>query len=249
MAQYVETQVGPGIAGEALSRYLRVKFDGSGRLVKAGLADRDLGTCEMDAPVGDGDKTNLRYRGGVGTRKLVASKAIAKGADLYTAANGKVSDTAASTSYYYGTSFEAAGQDGDIFEALAASTAPSFHNAGRLTAVAGTINQETKRRNRDMATAPGTSTAVVRERLGGAAGRDRPRSESTRVHRASTVPDLASRRRRGSISVIKTEELIRYNTLVGRSPEGGYYRDTFKWEDANYTTQERGVEEVVDDRG
>lgn len=117
MAQFVETNVGPGIAGEALARYLRVKFNGSGRLVKAGLADRDLGTNELDA-FADGDKANLRYRNAVGTRKVVGAKAIAKGADLYTAANGKLSDTAASTSYYWGTAMEACGQDGDIFEAL-----------------------------------------------------------------------------------------------------------------------------------
>lgn len=120
MSQYVSNDVGPAIAGEALARYLRVKFNGSGRMVKAGLADRDLGTNELDA-FADGDVTNVRFRNAKGTRKCVAAGAITKGADVYTAANGKLSATNASTSYYYGTAMEAAGADGDIFEVLPCS--------------------------------------------------------------------------------------------------------------------------------
>jgi hypothetical protein len=123
MAQYVENDVGPAIAGAALPRYSRCKFDGNGRLVAAGLTDRDLGTNEIDA-FADGDVTNIRYRNARGTRKVIANGAITKGADIYTAASGKLSATNASTSFYWGTAMEAAGQDGDIFEAL-----PCAHGA------------------------------------------------------------------------------------------------------------------------
>jgi hypothetical protein len=52
---------------------------------------------------------------------MVASEAIDSGSAVYTAADGKVSDTAASTSYYIGTALEAASGDGSIIEVLRAT--------------------------------------------------------------------------------------------------------------------------------
>jgi hypothetical protein len=49
---------------------------------------------------------------------MVAIEASAVGAILYTEANGKVQDTAASTSFQVGVALEAAGADGDVIEVL-----------------------------------------------------------------------------------------------------------------------------------
>lgn len=95
---------------------------------------------------------------------------------------------------------------------------------------------------------PGTSTAVVRSDLAGLQEGIDLEANRRGFIGLELMPIIQVGADAGRYPVIKAEELIRYNTLVGRSPEGGYYRDSFKWEDANYTTQERGVEEKVDVR-
>lgn len=53
-----------------------------------------------------------------GTLLLTAAGAIAAGAQVHTAASGKVNDVAASTSRPFGVALTAAGADGDLIEVI-----------------------------------------------------------------------------------------------------------------------------------
>src|SRR3954468_8886636 len=117
MAQFDDGNVGSFVASGALSPYLRVKGN-AGQVTLAGIADRsEYGTTEGQA-FNAGEPIPVRYRNAPGTRKITLATAVTIDAPLYTAANGKVSATAASTSYLWGHAMEAGGADGDIIEAL-----------------------------------------------------------------------------------------------------------------------------------
>lgn len=116
MSQYVDGNTKSFTAGAAIAANLRVKL-ASGVLAAAGVADKELGTL-LDASFASGDMRTVRLRNCSGTTKYVAAGAIAVGADVYTAASGKVNDTAASTSYLLGTALEEATADGDVIEVL-----------------------------------------------------------------------------------------------------------------------------------
>ena len=103
-------------AGEAIEPYRRVTLSG-GKLVKAGLTDRELGTIE-EAAFADGDLRAVRLRTAQGTCKMVAAGAIAVGDLVYTSGFGRVSATATATSYLLGTALEAASIAGDVIEVL-----------------------------------------------------------------------------------------------------------------------------------
>lgn len=107
-------------AGGDIARGLRVKLD-SGVLAVAGLAERELGTIQrryVSAGLGASTTGNVLARNAPGTRLCIASEALAVGAVVHTAAGGKVSDTAAATSFPYGTALTAATADGDEIEVL-----------------------------------------------------------------------------------------------------------------------------------
>lgn len=113
---YVESRKRSFTAGEAIAKHLRVKLS-SGKIVKAGLADNDIGTIDH-AVFADEDDAAVNLRNLQGTELAVAADAFDLGATLYTAAAGTVSDTAASTSYKRGIALEAATAAGDIVEIL-----------------------------------------------------------------------------------------------------------------------------------
>lgn len=117
MSQFVDGNYKTFVADEAISEHLRVKLDSDGRVTVAGLADKDIGTAVTPA-FAAGDSITVKLRTGSGTHKMVAIEAVAVGALLYTEANGKVQDTAASTSFQIGHAMEAATADGDIIEVL-----------------------------------------------------------------------------------------------------------------------------------
>ena len=124
MAEYVETPCRTFTAGGALAQYLRV-VQASGTIAAAGLTDREIGTTEWPA-IASGDLVAVRLRTAQGTCKMVANQAISIDTLVYTAASGKVSDTAASTSYMIGVALSASTADGDIIEVLR-------HNHGIVT--------------------------------------------------------------------------------------------------------------------
>lgn len=100
--------------GSAINKYLRVKLS-SGTLTTAGITDREIGvlTDRAEASV----HTNVLLRTAAGTTPMVASAAITAGALVYTAASGKIGNSA-STAYLVGIALEAATADGDIIEVL-----------------------------------------------------------------------------------------------------------------------------------
>lgn len=117
MSQFVDGNHKTFVADEAIAVHLRVKLDSDGRVTVAGLTDKDIGTAVTPA-FAAGDVITVRLRTASGTHKMVAIEACAIGARLYTEANGKVQDTAATTAFQLGTALEAAAADGDIIEVL-----------------------------------------------------------------------------------------------------------------------------------
>lgn len=104
-------------AGAAIAANLRVKLS-SGKLAVAVLADgpgTELGTLEQQV-FADGDEATVRLRNVPGTRTMVAAKSFSAGAKVYTAAGGKISDTAATGSFLVGIALTASGADGDFVE-------------------------------------------------------------------------------------------------------------------------------------
>lgn len=100
-------------AGAAIAQYLRVKIT-AGKLAVAGVNDRELGTLE-EASFADGDVRAVRLRNSGGTRKMVANAALAVGAEVFTAAAGKVG-ASISTAYREGIALTASAADGDLIE-------------------------------------------------------------------------------------------------------------------------------------
>lgn len=117
MSQFVDGNYKTFIADEAIAVHLRVKLDSDGRVTVAGLTDKDIGTAITPA-FAAGDPITVKLRTGAGTHKMVAIEAVTVGSRLYTEANGKVQDTAASTAFQIGTALETATNDGDIIEVL-----------------------------------------------------------------------------------------------------------------------------------
>jgi hypothetical protein len=76
-----------------------------------------LGTID-NIETGTGVRQSVLLLGKGSTKKMVASKAIAAGVRIFTAAAGKVTDTHGATLYQVGISLTAAAADGDIIEVL-----------------------------------------------------------------------------------------------------------------------------------
>ena len=116
MSQYVDGPSKAFTAGAAIAQYLRVKLT-AGKLAVAGLTDKEIGTLEA-ASFADLDTRTVRLRTAAGTTKMVASEAISAGSAVHTAAGGKVSDTAATTSFLIGTALSSASGDNSVIEVL-----------------------------------------------------------------------------------------------------------------------------------
>lgn len=115
MSQWVDTNTRTFVAGAAIAQFLRVKLSG-GALAVAGATDKDLGTLERPA-FASGEQVSVILRNKVGTKVMVANGALALGADVFTAAAGKVG--ASSTgAYLVGTALQPAAADGDLIEVL-----------------------------------------------------------------------------------------------------------------------------------
>lgn len=116
MSQYVDSNTKAFTAAGTIKQYARVTLGSGGTITEAGLAVKEIGTA-ME-PAVSGDTIAVKLRSGSGTHKMIAIEALAIGATLYTETDGKVQDTAASTSFQLGTALEAATADGDIIEVL-----------------------------------------------------------------------------------------------------------------------------------
>jgi len=103
------------VAGEALEAFRRVKLSSS-EVVYADQSDSDNYIGTTQEKVSDGDMVTVRLKGTGRTSKMVASEAVAEGASLYAADDGKVSDTASGN--VIGKALEASTADGDVIEVL-----------------------------------------------------------------------------------------------------------------------------------
>lgn len=119
-------------AGEALGAYRRVKVEsGTAKdpveVVYADAGEQHIGTTE--AAAADTALVAVRPRTMPGSRLGVAADSFARGATLYGAADGKISDTSSGSAI--GIALEAASADGDVVE---------WMDFGVLSTTAGTVS-------------------------------------------------------------------------------------------------------------
>jgi hypothetical protein len=112
--QFTEGYVKTYQASIAIAQYLRVKLT-AGLLVLAVAADKELGTTERPSFGTAGEDVPVRLRTAPGTAIFIANAAIARGAEVFAAAGGKV---APAGTVAIGTAESAAGADGDQIEVL-----------------------------------------------------------------------------------------------------------------------------------
>lgn len=103
------------VGASALARGTRVKLT-AGLLVAAGLADRHVGIMTARGEISEHASVYLPNM--AGTCQMIAADAITLGATVYSAASGKISDSAGAGSFRIGTALEAASGDGSIIEVL-----------------------------------------------------------------------------------------------------------------------------------
>lgn len=111
MSQYTEANTQTHEAGAAMGQHLRVTRS-AGVLQLAGATDRGIGTLESIVYAA-GDPVAVRLWTAFGTRRGVASEAIADGAYVYAAAAGKL---ATAGFIIIGRALEAAAGNGSVFE-------------------------------------------------------------------------------------------------------------------------------------
>jgi len=117
MAEQVDSNTRTFEADAAIAQFARVVLEADGKIVTAGLAEKEVGIATREA-FAAGDKIAVKLRSAAGTHKMIAVEALAVGATVYTEAAGKVQDTAQATAFQVGTALQAATADGDIIEVL-----------------------------------------------------------------------------------------------------------------------------------
>jgi len=100
-------------AGEALAAHRRVKISGA-TVIYADAGDIGIGTNEY--AVASADQAVIRLDNAGGTVEMVAAAAVTAGADIYPAADGKISMTPSGPRI--GKALAAATADGDVIECL-----------------------------------------------------------------------------------------------------------------------------------
>jgi hypothetical protein len=108
------------VANGAIPKHARVVRAAGQKVGLAAIGSKDIGTAE-NMTTADGEDICVRSRNDVGTRKMIASKAIAENAAVFTAANGKISDVKGVGAWEIGHAETAATADGDIIEVAAYS--------------------------------------------------------------------------------------------------------------------------------
>lgn len=106
------------LADAAVARYLLLTIGTDLDHSKVcGVADIPLGNSLDEAAAAE-DQLSIRLLGACpGTRLMVASEAIALGAEVYTAASGKIQDATTSLTYYkVGIALRPSAADGDLIE-------------------------------------------------------------------------------------------------------------------------------------
>jgi len=112
MAKEIQEQAGTYTTASAVSMYRLVSLDSSGTVAHTGVGASPFGVAVRDAA--SGDPVGVRFVNAPGTFKLVAAGAITRGAQIFSAAAGKVSAT--QEGMPRGIALEAAAADGDVIE-------------------------------------------------------------------------------------------------------------------------------------
>ena len=114
MSQALKDFERTGVAGEDLSssRYLIVQLDASGN-IEIGEGGTDLLVGVLQNKPESGEAALYRF---AGTTKVVASAAIAIGANVTSASDGEAVTTTTDKDVVVGRALEAAGAAGDIIE-------------------------------------------------------------------------------------------------------------------------------------
>lgn len=115
MSQYVATLERTFTASAAIAKNALVQLANTGKVSTNGLATRPIGIATQ-AAFADGDEITVRML--YPSYKIIAKEAFAIAATLYTEADGKVQDTAESTSLPMFIALEAATAENDIVEVL-----------------------------------------------------------------------------------------------------------------------------------
>lgn len=98
------------------TRFLAVQKGTGDKDVVINIANtRPWGVC-VDEPVTGARAAVALFGQAPGTLKVRASKAIAVGAKVFTAAGGKFTDTHSTGAFFCGRAITAAGADGELFE-------------------------------------------------------------------------------------------------------------------------------------
>lgn len=118
MSQFNDTGTKTFKSAGAITKGARVKISAAETVDNAGLTDKCIGTALNDT-FAAGERIAVALRTKPGTHKCIAAAAIAAGAEVFSAAAGKVS-VSASTAFREGFAMEAAGANNEVFEVMLA---------------------------------------------------------------------------------------------------------------------------------
>lgn len=118
MSQYVDGPTKTYTADATMGQYIRVKPGAAaGGIAIAGLEDRAIGVTGK-AALAIGDAIPVILFSKQGTILMVANAAIARGAQVYGTANGKIDDADGGSAVIHGVALEAATAQNDVIEVL-----------------------------------------------------------------------------------------------------------------------------------
>lgn len=116
MSQQFDTGCVPMSAGAAIAQYALVQIEADGDVITNVLATRPLGVAQK-AAFAAGDVIDVKLLNASGTQKMIASAVLTTGDPCFTAADGKVGDSA-STARLVGIALETSSADGDVIEVV-----------------------------------------------------------------------------------------------------------------------------------
>jgi len=114
MSQQVDTNTKTFTAGAAIAQFALVQMESDGDVITNVLATRPIGVAQ-EAAFADGDLVTVKMLNASGTQKMIAGVVLTVGDPCFTAAAGKVADSA-STARLVGVALETSTADNDIIE-------------------------------------------------------------------------------------------------------------------------------------